>query len=83
MTTRSLLTPPPAALRRLAAVTAAAAMLALAWPATVAAQPDGAESGRAFGQHVAGHSDDMRFDGEHNPGMHRGFAGWPGHHPGE
>ena len=83
MTTRSLQTRPTAALRRLTAITATAAILALAWPATAWAQPDGAESGRVFGQHVAAHANDMRFDGEHNPGMHQGFAGWPAHHAGE
>ena len=83
MTTRSLQTRPTAALRRLTAIIATAAILALAWPATAWAQPDGAESGRTFGQHIAGHSDDMRFDGEHNPGTHRGFAGWPGPHHAE
>ena len=64
--------------RRLASVAGAVAVLVAAAPAGASAQPDGAESGRAFGQHVANCAQQMGFDGAHNPGMHRGFAGWPG-----
>jgi hypothetical protein len=69
---------PAAPLRRLAAIAGAAAILVAAVPATGRAQPLGAESGRTFGQHVASCARDMGFDGAHNPGMHQGFAGWPG-----
>lgn len=62
--------------RRLASVAGAVAVLVAAAPAGASAQPDGAESGRAFGQHVANCS--HHFDGGHNPGMHRGFVDWPG-----
>ena len=64
--------------RRLAAVAGAATIL-LAVPAAAWAQPDGADAGRDFGQHLAGCAREMGFDGTHNPGMHRGLAGWPGH----
>jgi hypothetical protein len=64
--------------RRLAAVLLAAVLVA-AFPAPASAQPDGAEAGPAFGQHVAACARDTGFDGDHNPGMHRGVVGWPGH----
>lgn len=31
-----------------------------------------------FGRHVANCAREMGFDGAHNPGMHRGAAGWDG-----
>ena len=65
--------------RRLIAVTGVTAALVAALPVAAWAQPDGPESGRTFGQHVAACARDAGFDGDHNPGMHRGFAGWPGH----
>lgn len=66
-------------LRRLIAVAGTAAVLAAAVPGAAVAQPDGAASGRDFGQHVASCAREMGFGGAHNPGVHRGFAGWPGH----
>jgi len=36
--------------------------------------------GRDFGGHVVMCAQTMGFNGQHNPGMHRGFAGWdPAH----
>ncbi len=50
---------------------------ALALPTAASAEPAG--SGAGFGQHVAGCARAMGgFDGEHNPGMHQGRAGWDG-----
>ena len=81
MTAHTLPARPATRLRRLTTAAVAAAALVVAAPAAAWAQPDGAESGRDFGQHVAAHADHMGFDGAHNPGMHWGFAGWPHHHP--
>ena len=47
---------------------------ALVAPAAASAQTTGAD----FGQHVRHCSQTMGFSGTHNPGMHRGFAGWDG-----
>jgi hypothetical protein len=41
---------------------------------------DGSAGGPAFGEHVVHCAQTMGFDGEHNPGMHRGFAGWDPSH---
>ena len=62
--------------RRLRLAFAAGALLAL----LVAASPVAAAgSGADFGAWVAHHATTMGgFSGEHNPGMHRGFSGWPG-----
>ena len=61
---------------RAAGVVAATAALALASPAVAAAAGSGAD----FGQHVRDCAQSMGFDGNHNPGMHHGYAGWdPGH----
>ena len=62
--------------RRFRLVLAAGALLALLVAASpVAAAGDGA----AFGACVAHHATTERgFGGDHNPGMHRGFADWPG-----
>lgn len=48
------------------------AALSVAGPAL--AQPRGDE----FGSHVADCTQDVGFDGAHNPGVHRGGAGWDG-----
>ena len=40
------------------------------------ASADTGTSGRDFGAHVVSCVQTMGFDGQHNPGMHRGFAGW-------
>ncbi len=40
-----------------------------------------AEDGAAYGACVAHHATtEGGFTGDHNPGMHRGFAGWVGCH---
>ena len=56
---------------RLAATTSAA-LLALALGAPSA-------SAGEFGDHVSACARTTGFDGTHNPGMHRGFAGWDAH----
>jgi hypothetical protein len=62
--------------RRFRLVLAAGALLALLVGASpVAAAGDGA----AYGACVAHHATtEGGFSRDHNPGMHRGFAGWPG-----
>lgn len=62
--------------RTLRLALAAGALLALLIGASpVAAAGDGA----AYGRHVAQHARDMGgFNGDCNPGMHRGFSGWTG-----
>ena len=61
---------------RRTAVTAALASAALVL-VTPAAQADTA-TGADFGQHVRTCAQVMGFTGSHNPGMHRGYAGWNG-----
>jgi hypothetical protein len=47
-------------------------------PAAVSA--DAAPAGSDFGDHVVMCVQTMGFNGQHNPGMHHGFAGWdPAH----
>ena len=46
----------------------------LVLPAALWADTGG--TGRDFGEHVVVCSQTMRFDGQHNPGMHRGFSDW-------
>ena len=54
---------------------ATGALLAL----LIAASPVAAGTGSAFGACVAQHATtEGGFSADHNPGMHRGFAGWPG-----
>ena len=55
---------------------AGAALLTL----LVGASPTAATSdGASYGACVAHHATTERgFSGDHNPGMHRGFADWPG-----
>ena len=62
--------------RRIRLALAAGAVLAM----LVAAGPVfAAGGGAAYGDCVAHHARAERgFGGEHNPGMHRGFAGWTG-----
>jgi hypothetical protein len=57
------------------AVVAATAAFVLATPTAVSAQ---VPTGQDFGQHVAECAQTAGMDGAHNPGMHRGFAGWDG-----
>ena len=35
-------------------------------------------TGAEFGWHVSECAQTMGFSGDHNPGMHQGFAGWDG-----
>ncbi len=62
--------------RKLRLILAAGALLAL----LVGASPVvAAESGADCAACVAHHATTMGgFSGEHNPGMHRSFSGWPG-----
>jgi hypothetical protein len=62
---------------RWAVITGIVAVVTGAAAPTVA-NADDAPSGRQFGQHVMTCAQTMGFDGEHNPGMHRGLAGWNG-----
>ena len=62
--------------RRLAmalVVTAGAMGAAISTASSAAAADD-------FGQHVSICAKTMGFNGEHNPGMHQGFAGWDPSH---
>lgn len=64
------------------AIFAMAAVLAFALAAPAFAVNGSGGAGLAFGEHHAMHAQDMGgFTRTENPGMHRGFAGWPG--PGE
>lgn len=61
--------------RMLRLAVAAGALLAL----LLGASPAAATSGADFGACVAHHATtEGGFTADHNPGMHRGFAGWPG-----
>jgi hypothetical protein len=54
---------------------AVGALLAL----LIAASPAAAASGAEFAACVAQHArTEGGFTADHNPGMHQGFAGWPG-----
>jgi len=55
---------------RSTAATAAAALVV----ATGGLEP--ANAADDFGSHVVDCAQDPGFNGEHNPGMHRGYAGW-------
>jgi len=45
----------------------------------IGASPVAAGSGAVFGDCVAHHAtSEGGFTRDHNPGMHQGFAGWPG-----
>jgi hypothetical protein len=46
--------------------------------AVAVAAPAGADD--QFGQHVRHCAQTMGFDGEHNPGMHQGYADWGPEH---
>ena len=52
----------------------------LAVPA--AASADMGSRGAVFGGHVATCTQDMGFDGQHNPGMNQGYANWDMTHMG-
>ena len=57
--------------RLIAAAAIAAGLLALTTGPALAATP-------SFGSHVRVCAQEMGFSGTHNPGMHRGAAGWDG-----
>jgi hypothetical protein len=62
--------------RRFRLALAAGALLALLIGASpVAAAGNGADYGACVAHHA---TIEGGFDGIHNPGMHRGFAGWAG-----
>jgi hypothetical protein len=58
-------------------VLAAAALLVAPSAAFAATGANGA--GAAFGQHHAAMAQNGELGADMNPGMHQGFAGWPGH----
>lgn len=61
--------------RMLTLAIAVGALLAL----LIGAAPVAAGTGADFGDCVSHHATaDGGFTGDHNPGMHQGFAGWPG-----
>lgn len=55
-------------------VTSTTALVLVPPAAALANEPAGAR----YGQHVRQCAQTMGFSGEHNPGMHRGFAVWDG-----
>jgi hypothetical protein len=69
-------------MKRIREAAAAIGLLASIAGGTLIAGQDPAaaveSSGRSFGQHVADCAQTMGFNGEHNPGMHHGYAGWDG-----
>lgn len=54
------------------------AALALPVALVAAAAPAAAAPNENFGRHVSDCAQSMGFSGTHNPGMHRGAAGWTG-----
>jgi hypothetical protein len=42
------------------------------------AAASGAATGRDYGAHVATCAQTVGFSADHNPGMHHGYAEWPG-----
>ena len=65
-------------MKRKLIVTVALASALMVIPAAASAAPPVG----SFGSHVSQHARTIGFDGTHNPGMHRGAAGWmlEGHH---
>jgi hypothetical protein len=59
-------------IRRVTLAAALGATIVLLTPAAAFA------SGPDYGQHVRTCAQTMGFTGEHNPGMHHGYAGWDG-----
>lgn len=57
------------------ALSAGAIFVLLVGASPVAAAGSGADFGACVAHHA---TSDGGFSGEHNPGMHRGFAGWQG-----
>ena len=65
-------------LKRVSLAVLVAAAIGLV-PVVASADASSAPTGHEFGQHVAQCTHMMGgFSGSHNPGMHRGFAGWNG-----
>ena len=65
-------------IRRGVVVAAAVLVGAMVLPGVASADPG--TSGGDFGHHVVMCAQTMGFNGQHNPGMHHGFAGWdPAH----
>jgi hypothetical protein len=63
-------------IRVLAVAAIVVAMVAVgALPAFASDPPPGSTCGAAYGAHVAGVA--QTHSGEHNPGMHQGFSGFP------
>lgn len=61
--------------RMLRLAVAAGALLALLGAAGPVAAASGADFAECVAQHLA---TEGGFTADHNPGMHQGFAGWPG-----
>ena len=57
-------------------VVAASAVLAGVMVLPTPASADTGATGRDFGHHVVTCAQTMGFNGDHDPGMHQGFAGW-------
>jgi hypothetical protein len=63
--------------RRVVVVAAAVGAAVVAVPAAGWADTD--PTGADFGEHVVQCAQTTGFEGEHNPGMHDGYAGWEAH----
>ena len=61
-------------LPRTITVTATLLVAVVGLPAAAFADSD--MTGRDFGRHVVTCEQTTGFSGQHNPGMHQGFAGW-------
>jgi hypothetical protein len=65
--------------RAVARIGVGLAVLSVTALASATARADApADSGASFGWHVRQCAQTMGFSGTHNPGMHRGYAGWDG-----
>lgn len=67
------------AIRRSVAIAGVATLAVVVLPASASAETG--TTGGDFGHHVVMCAQEMGFDGQHNPGMHQGFAGWDAAHP--
>lgn len=61
-------------MKRIFVVTLLVLLVAMALAAPAFAEEVHCESGRAFGQHHAEMAQEGMLNGEHNPGMHQGYA---------
>ena len=67
-------------MRRISGRLVGAGTIMAALVLTPAMASAGTGTGQEFGQHVVTCAQTMGFNGDHNPGMHQGFAGWdPAH----